>query len=150
MTIAISNAPSQNPSGTVESLGNVLLNKKDSLAKRFRALFGLRGVNNLEAIETISKAFQDDSALLKHEVAYVLGQMKNPLAIPFLESVLEDKSQDPMVRHEAAEAIGAIGEKKSIPFLKKYVNDEERVVRETVVLAIAGLEDEQRNQEEDK
>ena len=44
--------------------------------------------------------FADESALLKHELAYCLGQMKNPNALPVLESVLADEKEDPMVRHE--------------------------------------------------
>lgn len=44
--------------------------------------------------------FKDPSALLKHELAYCLGQTKNPSALPVLESVLRDKNEDPMVRHE--------------------------------------------------
>lgn len=41
----------------------------------------------------IGKALNDPSALLKHELAYCLGQMQNPSAIPILIKTLEDKSQ---------------------------------------------------------
>ena len=44
--------------------------------------------------------FKDESALLKHELAYCLGQMKNPVALPVLQEVLADANEDPMVRHE--------------------------------------------------
>lgn len=44
--------------------------------------------------------FSDSSALLKHELAYCLGQMKDTTAIPVLEMVLRNESEDPMVRHE--------------------------------------------------
>jgi deoxyhypusine monooxygenase len=44
--------------------------------------------------------FSDPSALLKHELAYCLGQMKKTSALPALETVLRDSSEDPMVRHE--------------------------------------------------
>lgn len=44
--------------------------------------------------------FMDESALLKHELAYCLGQMKNTKALPVLEHVLADEREDPMVRHE--------------------------------------------------
>ena len=47
-------------------------------------------------------AFQDPSALLKHELAYCLGQMKNATALPILESILADDREDPMVRHEVS------------------------------------------------
>lgn len=85
-------------------------------------------------------AFSDKSALLKHELAYVLGQIRNPIAIPVLSEVLGDFSQDPMVRHEAGEALGAIGCMESIEVLQKYCNTEENVaVRETCEIAIDNI-----------
>lgn len=47
-----------------------------------------------------STAFDDPSALLKHELAYCLGQMKQTSALPVLEAVLRKEDEDPMVRHE--------------------------------------------------
>lgn len=46
--------------------------------------------------------FTDQSALLKHELAYCLGQMGLASALPVLESVLESLDEDPMVRHEVS------------------------------------------------
>lgn len=54
-------------------------------------------------MEWIGKAFGDDSVLLKHELAYCLGQMQDGCAIPVLSAVLKDTRQEPMVRHEAGE-----------------------------------------------
>ncbi len=51
----------------------------------------------------------DDSALLRHEICYVLGQLRQAKAIPILVSLLE-ADRDVMVRHEAAEALGAIAD----------------------------------------
>jgi hypothetical protein len=50
----------------------------------------------------MNAGFQDPSALLKHELAYCLGQMKNTAALPILESVLANAQEDPMVRHEVS------------------------------------------------
>lgn len=58
-------------------------------------------MSGADAIEWISKAFTDESALLKHELAYCLGQMQDRRAIPTLTAVLKDTEQEPMVRHEA-------------------------------------------------
>ncbi len=44
--------------------------------------------------------FEETSALLLHEVAYVLGQMREPSAVPILTAVLRDTNQLPIVRHE--------------------------------------------------
>ncbi|KAK9316415.1 armadillo-type protein [Lipomyces starkeyi] len=114
------------------------------LANRFRALFSLKslgkdGIN--EAIDIIGEAFKDDSALLKHELAYVLGQTKNLYAVPTLQNVLKDVQEDPMVRHEAAEALGAIGDKGSLDLLKEYFEkDPLEIIRQTCELAIARIE----------
>lgn len=83
------------------TIGGVLNDSARPLKERFRALFTLKNIGDATAINQISTCFKDQSALLKHELAYCLGQMKNPMAISILISVLEDLSQEPMVRHEA-------------------------------------------------
>lgn len=85
----------------IEQIGNVLNDSSRPLKERFRALFTLKNLGGATAIQAISKCFNDESALLKHELAYCLGQMQDALAIPYLVQVIEDKSQEPMVRHEA-------------------------------------------------
>lgn len=87
----------------VDAIGQTLVDPKQPLQARFRALFTLRGLGGPGAIAWISQAFGDDSALLKHELAYCLGQMQDARAIPVLVDVLQDTRQEPMVRHEAGE-----------------------------------------------
>jgi len=88
----------------ISKVGELLNNPERPLKERFRALFTLKSIGGEEAINLIAKAFNDKSALLKHEVAYCLGQLQDPLAIPILTAVLQDDSREPIVRHEAAEA----------------------------------------------
>ncbi|CAO3624784.1 unnamed protein product [Mucor hiemalis] len=107
-----------------------------SLAERFRSLFTLKNIANEQSIDIIAKAFADDSELLKHELAYCLGQIGNPRANSTLEKVLEDLSEHEMVRHEAAEALGAIGSLESLPILEKFLNDSNESVVDTCELAI--------------
>ncbi|KAK1226297.1 deoxyhypusine hydroxylase [Marasmius sp. AFHP31] len=122
----------------LKSLEESLLNTPGNvpLHNRFRALFTLKSLKSEEAVQIISKGFQDPSALLKHELAYCLGQTKKKSALPVLEAVLRDANEDPMVRHEAAEAMGAISSVDSIPILKEFLNDPERAVRETCEIAL--------------
>jgi deoxyhypusine monooxygenase len=77
-----------------------------------------------------------DSALLRHEVAYVLGQMQNKVAIPKLIEVLSNELEHVMVRHEAAEALGAIGDYSVIPVLQKYLNHQLPEISESCEVAI--------------
>ncbi|XP_078217654.1 deoxyhypusine hydroxylase isoform X2 [Callithrix jacchus] len=107
----------------VEAIGRMLVDPKQPLHARFRALFTLRGLGGPGAIAWISQAFGDDSALLKHELAYCLGQMQDARAIPVLVAVLQDTRQEPMVRHEAGEALGAIGDPQVLELLKQYSSD---------------------------
>ncbi|XP_029158391.1 deoxyhypusine hydroxylase-like [Nylanderia fulva] len=121
------------------TIGGVLNDSARPLKERFRALFTLKNIGGATAINQISRCFKDESALLKHELAYCLGQMKDPKAISILTNVLEDLSQEPMVRHEAGEALGAIGEPSVIPLLEKYRKDPVPEVAETCELALDRL-----------
>ena len=85
----------------IRRIGGVLNDCKRPLKERFRALFTLKNIGGDVAIQCICSCFADESALLKHECAYCLGQMQDSQAIPQLIAVLKDTSQDTMVRHEA-------------------------------------------------
>lgn len=135
---------------TVASLRSSLVSEETPLAVRFRALFSLKHLasqgdssdQTFPAIEAIAAAFVSPSALLKHEVAYCLGQTRNLKAVPFLRAVLKNKQEDSMVRHEAAEAIGALGDVESLELLKELrdLKEECREVRETCELAVERIE----------
>lgn len=120
-------------------IGSVLNDQKRPLKERFRALFTLRNIGGPLSIQCISDCFKDTSALLKHELAYCLGQMQDEEAIATLVSVLKDTSQEPMVRHEAGEALGAIGNPDVIPILETFANDPVIEVAETCELALERL-----------
>lgn len=90
-------------------LATALHDPQASLDSRFRSLFALKGLassspeKTKEVIDIIAKAFDyNDSALLKHELAYVLGQIQSEEAIDCLENVLKDEAEHPMVRHEVS------------------------------------------------
>lgn len=138
------------PDQAVATLRADLCSESVPLAKRFRALFSLKHLaaqkpatpQTIPAIEAIAAAFTSPSALLKHELAYCLGQSGKDEAIPFLRAVIEDRQEDAMCRHEAAEAIGALGDQSSLDLLKQRRDDpeEEEVVKETCDIAIERIE----------
>jgi len=144
---------------TVLALRESLCSEATPLPVRFRALFSLKhlarqntGAESLAAIDAIAAAFASPSALLKHELAYCLGQTGNNAAVPHLTAVLENIEEDPMCRHEAAEALGALGNAKSLDVLHRFRDrdGEEVVVKETCEIAIDRIEwenSEQRKQE---
>ncbi|KIW21203.1 deoxyhypusine hydroxylase [Exophiala spinifera] len=145
MDQASSNTASSNVESTISALRKDLTSEDVPLARRFRALFSLKhvasqspGPQATDAIEAIAAAFASPSALLKHELAYCLGQTRNLYSVPFLRAVLENKSEDAMCRHEAAEALGALGDLSSLEIMKQMKDDanEPVVVRETCDIAI--------------
>lgn len=121
----------------ISDIGRVLNDKNRPLKERFRALFTLKNIGGSKALESIESCFDDDSALLKHELAYCLGQMQDRAAIPILTKVLKDTKQEPMVRHEAAEALGAIGAAEVEDILVQYSKDPVVEVAETCEIALA-------------
>lgn len=137
-------------SSEIAHLRKALTSETVPLARRFRALFSLKhhacihppSELTIPAIQAIAAAFSSPSALLKHELAYCLGQTRNVAAVPFLRRVLEDLEEDPMCRHEAAEALGALGDEGSLEILIKMRDDagESEVVRETCEIAVERIE----------
>lgn len=144
---------------TIKSLRESLCSEDSPLPVRFRALFSLKHLACLSqdasaeaAMDAIAAALASPSALLKHELAYCLGQTRNLYAVPPLRKCLADLTEDPMVRHEAAEALGAIGHDSNLDFLREYRDrkGENISVIETCEIAIGRIEwenSEERKQE---
>ena len=137
------------PADLIKQLRDALNQESLPLSHRYRALFALKHhaclkpptENTLPAVEAIASAFKTPSALLKHELAYCLGQTRNSATALPLRAVLENQSEEPMVRHEAAEALGALGDNSSVNLLEQKRDDvnEAVVVRETCEIAVERL-----------
>ena len=140
---AYSSEPSDD---NISHLHLILSNESEPLARRFRALFSLKhnaalnppNPTTIPSIHAIAAALASPSALLKHELAYCLGQSRKLEAVPFLQNVVRNKGEDAMVRHEAAEALGAIGHGGSLGLLRSLrdTDGEVEVVRETCQIAV--------------
>ena len=125
---------------SVADLRTILCNEHEKMFARMRALFALRNIGGTDSVDALAAAYDSNSALLKHEIAYVMGQMQDPHAVPHLIERLEDREEDVMVRHEAAEALGAIGDRTALDVLKRFVDDDEVVIAESCEVALDLLE----------
>jgi len=132
----------KNVDKNIVDVGAVLNSSSTPLADRFRALFTLKNLGGRSAVEAIGRGFADpaNGALIKHELAYCLGQMRDVAAIPILTAVLRDVDEDAMVRHEAGEALGAIGDPVALETLRAYLDDPVVEVAETCELAVARID----------
>ena len=107
-------------------------------------MFALRDLSSppdlptaVPAIQALARGFQDKSALFRHEIAFVFGQLCHPASIPSLTATLSDLGEVGMVRHEAAEALGSLGDEEGVDeTLRKFLNDPEQVVRDSIIVAL--------------
>uniref|UniRef100_A0ACD5YVI6 Uncharacterized protein n=1 Tax=Avena sativa TaxID=4498 RepID=A0ACD5YVI6_AVESA len=125
---------------SVEQLRELLLSEKEKMYERYAALFALRNDGGDCAVSAIVEALGVKSALLRHEVAYVLGQLQNKVASDALSGVLKNVDEHPMVRHEAAEALGSIADQESIALLEEFSKDPEPIVSQSCEVALSMLE----------
>lgn len=120
----------------IAKLTEILLDENAKLFERYRAMFSLRNIQTVESINALGNGLKCKSALFRHEIAFVLGQIQNECSIKVLADNLQDANENEMVRHECAEALGAIATEKCIEILKKYLHDEKQVVKESCVVAL--------------
>ncbi|KAL2039926.1 hypothetical protein N7G274_007329 [Stereocaulon virgatum] len=129
---------------TIAELQEKLLDARLPLFDRYRAMFALRDLSSppdlptaVPAVEALAAGFSDRSALFRHEIAFVFGQLSHPASIPSLIATLSDSKEQSMVRHEAAEALGSLGDEDGVvDVLRGFLDDPEQVVRESVVVAL--------------
>ncbi|ORX51620.1 ARM repeat-containing protein [Hesseltinella vesiculosa] len=136
MYSSVDPAPPSVKTRNVEELGNQLIDTNLSMFERYRAMFALREIGNTEAVEALAKGLKASSALFRHEIAYVFGQLQHPASVPALTETLNDEKEAGMVRHEAAEALGSIATPEVFEVLSKYKQDHEAVVRDSCVVAL--------------
>ncbi|XP_030936900.1 deoxyhypusine hydroxylase [Quercus lobata] len=125
---------------SVDQLREVLLDEEKGMYERYAALFALRNHGGDDAVSAIIDSLHSKSALLKHEVAYVLGQLQNKVASAALSNILKDLNEHAMVRHEAAEALGSIADDQSIALLEEFAKDPEPIVSQSCEVALSMLE----------
>nr|NVI76115.1 nero [Cucujiformia] len=89
-------------SKNVNELKDILIDETATLFNRYRAMFALRNIGSEDAIAALGEALNYGSALFKHEIAFVLGQMQKESSIPYLKQSLEEEGENEMVSHECA------------------------------------------------
>jgi len=107
-------------------------------------MFALRDLSSppdlptaVPAVEALALGLSDPSALFRHEIAFVFGQLSHPASIPSLVASLSNLKEESMVRHEAAEALGSLGDENGVEdILRKFLDDPEQVVRDSVIVAL--------------
>ncbi|QDZ25535.1 deoxyhypusine hydroxylase [Chloropicon primus] len=129
-----------------EKLEALALDESANMHDRYEAIFAVRNKGGKQAVDLMAKCLeQSKSALLKHEVAFVLGQLQNTEATDVLIKILRDEREHPMVRHEAAEALGSVAEKNKdvLKLLEDYCGNECLPVAQSCMVALDMLENQE-------
>ena len=138
--LSVDPVPAAPASVPVDDLTAVLLDESADMWDRYGAMFALRNRGDGPGVaRTLGEVLgSSQSALLKHEACYVLGQLQeaDATARASLVRTLEDVREHPMVRHEAAEAIGSIAAPDTENLLRKYAGDGDRIVAESCEVAL--------------
>ncbi|KAF3043094.1 deoxyhypusine hydroxylase [Didymella keratinophila] len=148
--------PQSSDKPSIPELEKTLLDTKLPLFQRYRAMFALRDLSSppdlptaVPAVEALARGFEDPSALFRHEIAFVFGQLSHPASIPSLTKALSNTTEASMVRHEAAEALGSLGDEEGVEdTLRKFLNDPEQVVRDSCIVALDMAEFEKNGEKE--
>lgn len=126
----------------VEWLKKLLLNPAEPIFERYRAMFTLREIGTDESCDALCQTLTDEfspdcTALLKHEIGFVLGQMGHSFAkisTPYLEKAVQNENEAPVVRHECVIALGDITDKTEV--MERFSKaDQDPIVRESCLVA---------------
>lgn len=128
-----------------------LKDPSNAIGQRTRASYYLRQMfeedtenteKRLTIVDALGQALKDErhGTLMRHELAYIMGQLRDIASCDVLEEVLVDVNEDVMVRHECGEALGAIGEGRSLAPLQLASKDSSIEVSETCMLALDRLQ----------
>lgn len=83
--LSVDPTPAAPASVPTPELARQLLDEEERIFQRYRAMFALRNRAGPAAVDALAACFATSrSALLKHEAAYVLGQMQDPRAVGML------------------------------------------------------------------
>lgn len=123
-------------------LQQILLDhEKYDLFERYRALFTLREINTEEAVVAMCQCLTVEnsrkcSALLKHEVAFVLAQMEDVFkpSLPFLLDCVSNDEEAPIVRHEILICIGMLIDDEAI--ISHFLKSPDLIVSQSCEVAI--------------
>jgi deoxyhypusine monooxygenase len=119
---------------SISKLQEALEDPSHAIGMRMRAAYYLKQAHTNshdeeqqqdEIVEILSNGLIDKvhGSLMRHEFAYVMGQLKDERCCQTLEQVLLQNDDCVMVRHECAEALGAIGAERSRPVLEQSIQE---------------------------
>ena len=84
--MSVDPAPPATAGQSIAELQAMLLNEELDMFERYRAMFALRNLSTEESVLALCAGLRaPKSALFRHEIAYVLGQLEHPASVPALQ-----------------------------------------------------------------
>ena len=90
---------------------------------RIQALFELMNIADNDSLDTIFDVMRDDPCeLVRHEAAFVLGEMASDRAKKELRNAF-NRDDSLVVKHECLMSLGTIGREEDLEFVEKYIDE---------------------------
>lgn len=123
--------------GAIEHLENTY----DDESVRERVVFALRKTRKARAAKPLIKALSEDNESIIDDAIKGLGEIGDPIAIPFLAELVADTNQSDFIQREAIKALGDIGSTEAMEPLIKAIGSEEIVTKASAIRALGGIDD---------
>jgi len=115
--------------------------KSQNLGLRRQSILALQQQGFDKAAPTLLEILRHDkSSVIRHDAAFVFGQIQDKRAIPYLVRAVQKDISD-LVRHEAIEALGDIGMRtRSVEgILWQCLKDKSPIIKDTAEMALVTL-----------
>ncbi len=129
----------QTASGVIPGLVTIL--RENHAGRRNAALSTLIEIGARRP-QSLIAALNNPTPEVRLHIAEVLGDLRNPQAVPALIERLNDSAEFPNVRHAAAQALGKIGDRGAVPALVRAAQEGDFWVRYAAVEALGKIGDE--------
>jgi deoxyhypusine monooxygenase len=122
---------------TLKELEALLGNPETPHHRRIYACQELLHLGTSGAIALLGRVLSGDpDSVVRHEAAFVLGELADPAGVPALAEAMRRDPSD-LVRHESAEALGWIATPESAAALKEALKDRSPEVVRTAEISLA-------------
>jgi len=118
-----------------------LYNSSEKTAVRRYAIHALGSIADIEAFDTMIKALDDKSPIVRERAVALLGNFKQRDAVEPLLDVLNDKNEWKSIRARAIDSLGNLRDERSIEPILKLLDSEDDEIQNSSIIAFSKFRD---------